>query len=180
MNRILLLLLLFSFSNSYNQSNSEILTFLNMFENVNAVERYAKGKFKEKVSLEYKDGNLIINSFIYLGKSTPGLVVRSIIKISDITRIEASKEYYNNMTYVDFYICAKPGSINIQEQERYNSRYKTWSNESLWFKKNGYCDSEIRLKFPSDIADSQIDRVYNALEALAKNHGAKPKIGSLF
>lgn len=139
-----------------------------------------QGTFEDKVYLEYSNGSLIINSMLFNGINTPPSKVRSIIKIVDINQIEAVKSFYNSMVHVDFNICAKPGSIQMEIREPNSFHYKRWNSEAGWFKRYGYCDSSYRLRFNQSIVASQIERIYNALKTLANNHGANPTIGSIF
>ena len=180
MKRFLTTLFVLFYLLSYSQSNSEIIRWLNNFEDNNPVEKLMQGTLEDKVNLEYSNGSLIINSMIFNGMSTPPSKVRSIIKIADITQIEAQKSYYNSWVNVDFNICTKPGSIVMQIREPYSFEYKRWSNEVGWYRRYGYCDLNLRFRFYQTNANSQIDRVYNALRTLANNHGANPKIGSIF
>ena len=161
------------------QSNEDIINWLNNFEDRNSPERIMKGTFEDKVNLDYKDGELIVNSMVYRGSSTPAMKTRTIIKVSEITQIEALKTVKDNFTIYDINICANPGAIDILIKDANNNfKSATWANK--YFEQKGYCTSEYRLKFSINSAKEEIERVYNAFRKLSENHGINPKIGSLF
>ena len=161
------------------QSDKEIIRWLNEFEDRNAVEKILQGTFENKVVLECNNGNLIIKELSY-NVFGPPFRFKTIIKIADITRIEALKSGSKNFTGYDVNICSKPESIQLLQLNDKTGVYSKASIADELYEEHGSCDSGIRVQFPSDIAEKEIQRVYKALSDLCKNHGAEPKIGSLY
>ncbi len=180
MKHILILITLALSVNSIAQTNKEIIDWLNNFEDRNSPERIMKGTFEDKVNLEYDTGYLIINSMAWQGSSVPPKKLRNIIRIADITKIEALKKVNNGKVIFDINICAKYGSIGILEKESGDRDFKPAKWEQGYFNRFGYCSAEFRLKFPIETANTEVERVYKAFRKLCENHGAYPKIGSLF
>ena len=134
---------------------------------------------ENKVVLECKNGDLIVNSMSF-NVFGPPLRFKAIIKISDITRIEALKSIGKDVIGYDLNICTNQESIQLLQLDEKTGEYSKASFADKMFERNGFCNAEIRLKFPTDVSEKEIQRVYKALSDLCENHGAEPKIGSLY
>lgn len=188
MKKLLYLTLFFGTQFIFSQSNSEIIRWLNDFENSNSPESIMEGTFDDKVFLNYDNGYLVINSMrlgpILLNGTSEIFNIKCEIKIADITQIEAIELNKGVEIIYDVKICTKSTneSIKIYEKKRNDSEYNKLSSVEYdnWIKDFGYCTNELRFKFLRVIAQKQLQRVYDALNQLAKNHNANPKIGSYF
>jgi len=160
------------------QENSEIIAWINQFENNYAIERILEGTSKEKVNVFYKNGYLIINSLIWSSRGAPPESSCE-IDLSKVKRIFAEPSRGLEKTSAEINICAEPGFIKIFIKQPNTSRFVRY-NDAEFLKKSGYCDASIRLKFDHNESTDQIDRIIKALQTLSKNHGANPIIGSLF
>jgi hypothetical protein len=158
----------------------EIIQWLNNFENANSPERIMEGTFEDKVNLLYQDSILIINSMFFESLSGPPSKIREIFKIKDIKRIEAIQQVKDDFIIVDFQIHFDQGNIKM-ECKKYNEvNFSQCAGSNSFFEKYGFMSSSLRFKFPKEKCDEYTQKVYQALETLAKIHGANPKIGSLF
>tara|TARA_B100000963_G_scaffold290144_1_gene259902 strand:- start:601 stop:1134 length:534 start_codon:yes stop_codon:yes gene_type:complete len=164
---------------STGQSNSEIVAWLNQFENNYAVERILQGTLREKVNIFYKNGSLVVNSLIWNGRGNTPPESNCEIDLSKVKRIFAEPKRGSEKTLVDINICAEPGFIKIFIKNPITSSFVRFDDEEF-LKKSGYCDASIRLKFHHNESTDQIKRILNALQTLSKNHGANPVVGSLF
>jgi len=177
---VLFILFLFSPNQVNSQSNSEIITWINNFEDSYAVERILDGTFSDKVFLyEDKKGYLIIKELIWDSSSTPPQVL-SRIDLSKINRIygEVRKGSEGEGASVDVTICVEPGYITAEVSKNGNP-YPFDINK--YIKQKGYCNASIRLTFNNlDESDDNTKRIINAIAKLAENNGSNPKIGSLF
>ena len=180
---VLFILFLFSPNQVNSQSNSEIITWINNFEDSYAVERILDGTFSDKVFLyEDEKGYLIIKELIWDSSSTPPQVL-SRIDLSKINRIYG--EVINGAdgtSAVQFgvalTICVEPGYITAEVSKNGNP-YPFDINK--YIKQKGYCNASIRLTFNNlDESDDNTKRIINAIAKLAENNGSNPKIGSLF
>ena len=165
---------------SKSPSPKETIQWLNDFEDRNSPERIMQGTLKDKVNLEFENNELIINSIIWRGSNTLPLMTRERLIISDISRIEALKTIKNDFTIVDIIFYSKKGSILIQCKEFNDLNFSKCSWEEKYFLENGYTSSDLRFKFPNNIAQQEIERVYKALESFFNSQGCYPKIGSMF
>ena len=158
----------------------EIIHWINDFENRNSPERIMEGTMQDKVNLKYENGILIINSMLFRMMSPTPLMIREYIILKDVIRIEALKTTKDDYAFVDFAIYTKEGSINMQCKEISDSYYLECPWKDRYYTEMGYISKNLRFKFPNNLADKEIDRVYNALTELFKSQGLYPKIGSLF
>ena len=184
---ISIIILLFCFNICFSQSNDEtnkksleIIQWINSFEDNNSPERIMKGTLQDKVHTEYSNGILTIYSMIWRGSREPILSVREIIKISDITRIEAQEKNIDNYTVVDIAIFVKEASISLECKNDNELQFYKCSFEEKWFEKIGFCSNNLRFKFSKEASASDIKRVYKALSDLCILNGGNPKIGSLY
>jgi len=184
---ILTIILLFNSKISFSQSKEEtakksveIIQWINSFEDNNSPERIMQGTLQDKVHAEYNNGILTVYSMIWQGSKNPPLYIRDIIKINDITRIEAQEKNFENYTIVDIAIFVKEGSISIECKNDNESQFYKWSFEKKWFEGVGFCSKNLRFKFPKESASTEIKRVYNALSDLCILNGGNPKVGSLY
>jgi hypothetical protein len=158
----------------------EIIQWLNAFEDRNSPERIMQGTLKDKVNLEFENNELIINSMIWRGSNILPLMTKERLIISDISRIEALKTIQSDFTIVDIIFYSKKGSILIECKEFNDINYSKCTWEERYFLENGYTSSDLRFKFPNNIADDEINRVYRALQSFFNSHGLYPEIGSSF
>ena len=186
-NSILIIIFLFYFSKCFSQHNDEvnkksleIVQWINAFENNNSVERIMKGTMQDKVYAEYSNGILTIYSMLWQGSREPILCVREIIKIKDITRIEAKEKNTDNYTFVDIAIFVKETSISLECKKDYELQFYKSNFEEKWFEKVGFCSLNLRFKFSKESAATEINRVFKALADLCILNGGNPKIGSLY
>jgi hypothetical protein len=184
---ISIIILFFCFSKCFSQSNDEtnkksleIIQWINSFEDNNSPERFMKGTMKDKVYAEYSNGILTIYSMLWQGSREPILCVREIIKIKDITRIEAKEKNTDNYTFVDIAIFVKETSISLECKKDYELQFYKSSFEEKWFEKVGFCSLNLRFKFSKESAATETNRVFNALADLCILNGGNPKIGSLY
>ena len=188
MKRYLSILILFTTQFIFSQTNTEIIRWLNDFENSNSPERILEGTFDNKVFLSYDNGYLTINSMglgpMLLNGTSTIYNIKCEIKIADITQIEAIELNNGGEIIYDIKICTKTinESIKIYSKKRNDSEYNKLSSVEYdsWIEDFGYCTNELRYKFLKVIAPKQLQRIYDALSQLAKNHNANPKIGSYF
>ena len=188
MKRYLLLFILLMTQFIFSQTNSEIIRWLNDFENSNSPSRIMPGTFDDKVFLTYDNGYLTIN----VSEIGPMLIdgtssiynYKFVIKVEDIIQIEAIELNKADYIFYDIKICTKTTneSLEIYRKIRNNSEYNVLSASEYqrWVGQFGYCSDQLRYKFSKDIAPKQLQRVYDALNQLAKNHNANPKIGSYY
>jgi hypothetical protein len=171
----------------FSQTNSEIIDWLNDFENSNSPERIMQGTFDDKVNLTYDNGYLTINSMVFgpmsLNGSSSIYNYKIVYKISDIKQIEAIEFVKEDKIIYDIKICTN----DISTIQVFTKNYKDSVYEKLsflkferWVEKYGNCSSELRFKFNKEVASKQLQRIYDALLLLARNHNASPKIGSYF
>jgi hypothetical protein len=158
----------------------EIIQWLNNFEDSNSVERIMEGTLEDKVNLHYEDSLLTINSMYFGSISGPPSKIREVFLIKDIKQIEAFPSIRGEFTIVEIYIKLDPGKIKL-ECKKYDHVYFTQCEFcNSRFEKYGYTSMALRFKFPNSKSEEYTQKVYNALEKLAKMHGANPKIGSIF
>ena len=174
-----LLIFIFSPLLSMGQSNSEIVAWLNQFENNYAIEKILQGTTKEKVNIFYKNGSLVVNSLIWSGSGNTPPESSCEIDLSKVKRIFAEPKRGLEKTSAEINICAEPGFIKIFIKYPNTSSFVRY-DDAEFLKKSGYCDASIRLKFNHNESTGQIERILNALQSLSKNHGANPVVGSLF
>jgi hypothetical protein len=182
------IIILFSYFNiCFSQSNDEtnkksleIIQWINSFEDNNSPEKIMKGTLQDKVHIEYINGILTIYSMIWQGSREPILSIREIIKINDITRIEAQERNVDNYTVVDIAIFVKEGSISLECKNDNEVQFYKCSFEEKWFEKVGFCSKNLRFKFSKESSETEIKRVYKALSDLCILNGGNPKIGSLY
>jgi hypothetical protein len=159
---------------------NEIIQWLNNFEDSNSPEAIMEGTFEDKVNLHYQDSTLTINSMFFGSISGPSSRIREVFLIKDIKQIEAFPRVKGDFTIVDIYIRFDPGKIKL-ECKKYEEVYFTECEFCTFrFEKYGYTSMALRFKFPNSKSEEYTQKVYNALEKLAKMHGANPKIGSIF
>lgn len=161
------------------KKSEEIISWINAFEDGHSPERIMKGTFDDKVNLEYEDGILIINTMIWQGGALPIIKVRYKLEICDIQKIEAFDSDKGEYKIVDMMICANKESITMDCKEYKGAHYSKCSFADAFFADKGYCSLGLRFKFYSE-SESNTKRVYNALETLARLHGASPTVGSMF
>lgn len=171
----------------FSQTNSEIINWLNDFENSNSPERIMEGTLDDKVHLTYDNGYLTINSMVFGPLSLNGTSsiynYKIVYKISDIKQIEAIEFAIESKIIYDIKICTNDiSSIQVYTKKYEDSEYQKLSflKFERWVDKYGNCSSELRFKFNKEVASKQLQRIYDALLLLAKNHNASPKIGSYF
>jgi len=184
---ISIIILFFCFNICFSQSNDEtnkksleIIQWINSFEDNNSPERIMRGTLQDKVHAEYSNGILTIYSMIWQGSREPILSVRAIIKISDITRIEAQERNIDNYTFVDIAIFVKETSISLECKNDNELQFYKCNFEEKWFEKEGFCSKNLRFKFSKESSATEIKRVYKALSDLCILNGGNPKIGSLY
>lgn len=185
---VLIFSMVFLYNYSYSQeSNSDkarysndIILWINNFENSNSVERIMQGTTEDKVNLGYKEGHLFINSMLWRMRG-PAEYIRGVLIIQNIVSIEAVKKYNEGNVIVSFQICTKKDSFIMECKDSKDSYFSKcdWYDDKM-YAEYGFCTSELRFKFPSSSADSEIERVYKALKELVILHGGNPRIGSLF
>jgi hypothetical protein len=187
MKKLMLLFISLTTQLIFSQSNSEIIRWLNDFENNNSPERIMRGTFDDKVFLSYANGYLTINSMALGPMSLNGTSsiynYKIVYKINDIKQIEAIDFEKDGKIIYDIKICTNDmSSIDIYSKKNDDSEYERLSllKFEKWIEKFGNCSSELRFKFNKEVASKQLQRVYDALFLLAKNHNANPKIGSYF
>ena len=172
-------------SNLTNQNHQfakteEIIHWLNDFEDRNSPERIMQGTLQDKVNIQFENGILEINSMIMRMMSPSPLMIQEDIILVDVIRVEALKSIKDNYTFVDFAIYTKEGSISMQCKEMSDPNYTECPWSDKYFKEKGYVSKNLRFKFPNNIAEKEIDRVYKALTELFNSQGVYPKFGSLF
>ena len=182
MKNLILILVAFLISSQflYGQTNQQIVLWLNSFEDSNSPERIMAGTTEDKVFLEYQDSILIINSMVQSPFGGYPSKIKTYIRINNIIQIEAKEKIYGNNIICDLYICTKPNSIKMYWKNTGDKDFVVFPIEQKMLEKNGYCSTELRFKFPSSNSQDEIDRIYNALKQLCKNHGSEPKIGPYF
>jgi len=171
------LFILFSKINA--QNNSEIINWINAYENNYAIEEILDGTFSDKVFLFLdEEEKLMIKEFSFDGSSSPPVLFWK-IDLSKINRIygEPVKSKSGNRVSVEIKICVEPGYINIVG---YKNGRDLPVDFDTFLRENGHCNASIRLNFSADESAKKIERIINAIAALAKNKGSNPKIGSLF
>ena len=174
---VLFILFLFSPNQVNSQSNSEIITWINNFENSYAVERILDGTFSDKVFLyEDEKGYLIIKELSWDSSSTPPQVLFR-IDLSKINRIYGELRKGSEGASVDVKICVEPGYITAEISKNGNPLPV---DINKFIKQQGYCNASIRLTFNLDESEDNTKRIINAIAKLAENNGSNPKIGSLF
>jgi hypothetical protein len=163
------------------QTNSEIIAWINSYEDSYAVERLVEGSYADKVSLSLGDkGKLVITEGIWTGSSTPRIELISAIDLSKIKRVYGGEpREINGMAIVDIYICVEPGFIKMRALNLDGTKVHYLNPDEI-LEKWGHCNMAIRLKFSPLQAAENTERVVNAIIALAKNNGSNPKVGSLF
>ena len=159
---------------------NEIIQWLNNFEDSNSPESIMEGTFEVKVNLHYQDSTLTINSMFFGSISGPSSRIREVFLIKDIKQIEAFPRIKGDFTVVDIYIRFDPGKIKLECKGYDEAYFKECEHCSSFFAKHGFISSSLRFKFPNSQSEEYTQKVYNALEKLAKMHGANPKIGSIF
>ena len=175
-----LLLVLFFSTLGYSQSDSEITIWVNNFENNNPVEKLLIGEYYDRINIGVESGFLLVNSMDFNGYGKTPARNRQLVTLSEIERIEAVKKVRaDGDVIVTFRICTSRTGF-IRQKFKNNSVWINETNTDEFVKKFGACSSQLSFKFPGSIVDRQIERVYKALKTLANNHGANPKIGSLF
>lgn len=185
-----ILLLIFFTQILLGQTNQEIISWLNDFEDNNSPQRIMEGTFDDKVFLEYQtEGNLIINSMVYgplsfYNSKIPIYKYKCKIKISDIIQIEAIESEKGNFIFYDIKICTKPSSdsmkiLRMKDNESVFNEFLPQEYEN-YTERFGWCWSELRFKFQKEIAKNQLLRIYKSFTQLSKNHNINPKIGSYF
>ena len=187
MKRYLSILILFTTQFIFSQTNSEIINWLNDFENSNSPERIMQGTFDDKVHLTYDNGYLTIDSMVFgpmsLNGSSSIYNYKIVYKISDIKQIEAIEFAKESKIIYDIKICTNDiSTIQIYTKNYEDSEYEKLSflKFERWIQKYGNCSSELRFKFNKEVASKQLQRIYDALLLLARNHNANPKMGSYF
>lgn len=187
MNKLLILFIILTPQLIFSQTNSEIINWLNDFENSNSPERIMQGTFNDKVNLSYDNGYLTINSMVFGPMSLNGTSsiynYKIVYKIVDIKQIEAIEFEKESKIIYDVKICTNDiSSIQVYTKKYEDSEYEklNFLKFERWIEKYGNCSSELRFKFNKEVASKQLQRIYDALLLLAKNHNANPKIGSYF
>jgi|GEM_PF-5013326 len=158
----------------------EIIQWLNNFEDSNSIERIMEGTFEDKVNLHYEDSVLTINSMYFGSISGPPSKIREVFLIKDIKQIEAFPTIKGDFTIVEIFIKFDPGKIKLECKKYDEAYFKECEHCSSFFAKHGFISSSLRFKFPNSKSEEYTQKVYTALEKLAKMHGANPKIGSIF
>tara|TARA_R110002153_G_scaffold196886_2_gene350268 strand:+ start:109 stop:645 length:537 start_codon:yes stop_codon:yes gene_type:complete len=178
MKKLLLLFVFFLFSSNQvnSQSDFEIISWINNYEDTYAIERILDGTFSDKVFL-YKDsrGYLIIKELIWDSSSPPIILTR--IDLSKIIRIFAEPTTGTEMTAIDVNICVEAGYITAEGSKDGKPLRFDFNG---YIRDNGYCNESIRLQFKLNNSDKYTQRIINAIAKLAENNGSNPEIGSLF
>lgn len=184
---LLLFILLAIINDCFSQSTDEItnksvdiVRWINNFEDNNSPEQIMQGTLQDKVHVEYNQGILTIYSMIWQGSHEPNMIIREIVKLKDISRIEALEKNNGNNVIVDIAIHVQKESISLECKNDNDYQFHRCDFEDKWYDKIGFCSRNLRFKFPKESASEQIERVYKALNELAIINGGKPKIGSMF
>ncbi len=172
------------FGQQNNSTNSpsalEIVQWLNNFENAHSPEQIMEGTFSDKVNVSIQDSILTINSMIFEGLSNSPTKIREIFNLKDVKRIEALEKVKDEYVIVEYFIHFEPGKILLECKKENQANFYKCSFADSFYEKYGYTSSNLRFKFTKDKSEEYTQKVYNALETLAKMKGANPKIGSLF
>lgn len=161
-------------------SANEIIQWLNNFEDSNSPEAIMEGTLEDKVYLQYQEGLLTINSMFFGSISGPSSRIREVFLLKDIKQIEAFPRVIGDFTIVDIYIRFDPGKLKLECKKYDQVNFTECEFCNFRFEKYGHTSMALRFKFPNSKSEEYTQKVYNALEKLAKMHGANPKIGSIF
>ena len=191
MKKLLLIFAFFFINQIQSQTPLEIIAWINDFENKYATERILDKTTIDKVVLRYlkaqDPGNtmgrdfLIVRTHSYNGSSNPP-IIDTYIDLSKVIRISADPTIRGNSAFCDVKICTAEDGIFVALKMPNSNGWAEFPDMKEFLKKQGYCDSEIRLTLRDRAADAKkiLERITNALVTLSKMHGSNPAIGPLF